>query len=71
MSLMLNFSINVLRILGVMNAGRLGPNRIFLIPIENNVNKIATAFCSYQESIKLKGSSLTSTLKALDRATAI
>ena len=32
---------------------------------------MATAFCSYQERMKERGSSLTPTLKAFDRATAI
>ena len=67
-NLRLNLSTSVLRTFGVMNAGRLGPNRIFFIPRNNSVNRIATAFCSYQESIRLNGSLFTSSLNALDKA---
>ncbi len=44
---------------------------MFLIPIDNNVNKIHTAFCSYHESIIDNGKSFTPHSKASAKANAI
>ena len=68
--LMLNFSTRVLRTFGVIKAGKDGPSLISLIPNANNVSRIATAFCSYQERTNDKGRSLTSQIKALAKASA-
>jgi hypothetical protein len=70
MGLILKVLTNVSRTAGERKAGRLGPNRIFLIPKYKSVRRIATAFCSYHDRIKERGSSLTPTLNALDKAMA-
>ena len=66
----LNFSMSVFRMFGVMNAGRLGPMYMFFMPSESNVSSMQMAFCSYHESINVRGSSFTVQLKASDRAVA-
>ena len=53
-----------------MNAGRVGPKRMSLIPKCNSVRRMQTAFCSYQERIMLSGSSFTLQLNASASATA-
>lgn len=69
--LILNCSTNTFNTLGLTNAGKVGPSRIFFIPRENSVNKIHTAFCSYQERTRERGNSLTLHLKASESANAI
>ena len=61
MGIILNFSTSTLRMLGVITAGKLGPNRMFLIPRYNSVNSIETAFCSNQDIMRDRGSSFTPT----------
>lgn len=56
---------------GDIKAGRLGPKYMPFIPSDNNANKSATAFCSYQESTIVIGSEFTSVLKASASAVAI
>ena len=56
---------------GVMNAGRLGPMRMSLMPRYKSDSKMATAFCSYQDSTIERGKSLTPTLNASAKAIAI
>ena len=71
MGIMLNLSTSTLRMFGVMKAGRLGPILISLIPKYSSDNRMATAFCSYQEITKDSGRSLTPTLNASANAVAI
>ncbi len=71
MGAMLNFSTRMFKTLGVINAGRLGPKRMSLIPRYSRVSRMATAFCSYQYIIMDSGRSLTPHSKASARATAI
>ena len=59
------------RTFGLKNAGSVGPKNIPLIPSDNNANKSATAFCSYQEIINDNGKPLTSVPKASASAVAI
>jgi len=66
--IMLNLSTSTLRMLGVMNAGRLGPMRMSLMPRYNSDSKMATAFCSYHESTRDSGKSLIPTLNAFASA---
>ncbi len=68
---MLNFSTSTERAAGVTNAGNTGPSRMFLIPRCKSVNRIATAFCSYQLRIIDNGRSFTPQPNASDSATAI
>ena len=53
---------------GVMNAGRLGPRRMSLMPKYSSDSKIATAFCSYQDITSESGKSLISTWNASAKA---
>lgn len=68
MGMMLNLSMSTFRMLGVMNAGRLGPMRMSLMPRYSSESRMATAFCSYQESTIESGKSLICTLKASAKA---
>jgi len=54
-----------------MKAGKLGPKYIPFTPRDNNANKSATAFCSYQESTIVRGNELTSVSNASARVEAI
>jgi hypothetical protein len=56
--------------LGVTNAGGFGPIVIPLTPKANSVRRTATAFCSNQETTRVRGSSLTEQPKASARAAA-
>ena len=47
-----------------MNAGSVGPRRIFLMPRYSSVSRMHTAFCSYQESTMDSGRSFTPQPKA-------
>lgn len=68
---MLYFSTRTFSTFGLMNAGRLGPRRIFCIPRCSRVSSIATAFCSYQDTTSESGKSFTPQLNASARAVAI
>lgn len=65
-----NFSTRKLRIFGEIKAGSDGPIYMFFIPKAKSVSKMHTAFCSYQESTKVNGNSLTLHLKASAKAEA-
>ena len=45
----LKFSTRKFRTLGEMNAGSVGPSRIFLMPRCSRVSRIHTAFCLHQD----------------------
>ena len=70
-SLKSNVSTKYWSTLGLKNAGNVGPKYIPFIPNDNNANKSATAFCSYQDIIKDNGNPLTSVSKASASAVAI
>lgn len=69
--MMLNLSTSTSSTGGVTNAGNLGPSRTFLMPRCSSVNRIATAFCSYQLTISDNGRSLTPQSNAPASAEAI
>lgn len=69
-ALILNFFVRMFSTLGERNAGNDGPRCMSLMPSESSVSNIHTAFCSYQDNIRLRGRSFTSHLKAPDRAVA-
>ena len=50
--------------------GREGLRYIFLMPKDSSVSKMHTAFCSYHDSTRVRGSSLTEQPKASARARA-
>ena len=56
---------------GDKKAGNDGPKYIPLIPRANSANKSATAFCSYHESIMLRGNEFTLVSKASAKLVAI
>lgn len=58
------------KILGEINAGKVGPSLMFSIPKYNNVSNIQTAFCSCQERTNDSDKSFTEQLKVSDNSTA-
>ena len=71
MGMILKFLTSTFSTFGVTKAGSVGPSRMFLMPSDSRVSRMATAFCSYQDRTSESGSSFTPTLKALESASAI
>jgi len=65
-----NFSTNTLRTVDEKKAGIEGPMYIFFIPKARRVSNMQTAFCSYHESTRVRGRSLTPQSNAFARARA-
>ena len=60
-----------LAVVGLMNAGSVGPSLMFLMPRCSSESRMQTAFCSYQDRMKDSGRSFTPQSNALASASAI
>ncbi|OPZ47248.1 MAG: hypothetical protein BWY92_01835 [Firmicutes bacterium ADurb.BinA052] len=69
--MMLNFSCSTFTTGGVRNSGSVGPSLMFLTPRCSSERSMHTAFCSYHDSTRDRGSPLMSAPKALASSMAI